>query len=394
MGTILHWRVRQFAGADILDDLRHALWAGKESVRLLVPTATMAQHLQNRLAREGFVFRRALIQTFSRFVETWAGDVPQVPDSALYLIVEEAARRVNRPEFARVVHMRGFCATLARTIAEFSSAGCDSARLAAHLPPAPLSAAFLAVYREVDRELVARGLALRAQRLGLAAERIAAEGLGGIGHIWLDGFHALPDPELSVIQAMSRHAEVVLRRAEDQHPHAAPARVLMKAPGIEREAEEIARRIVEQAEAGRPFHEIGVIVHKAETYIAHPQSHALALRHSGPILFRFPLAGACRGALPHRRREGHAGRLGARRDSGGAASGTALCRVENAMDRFDFAVREQIPNTGLGALKALLVGEDSRPHTPGAERLLHKLEALGTLEEWRSFALTPQEWAA
>ena len=49
----------------------------------------------------------------------------------LYLIVEEAARRIARPEFARVVRMPGFCASLARTIAEFSSAGCDSGRLAA-----------------------------------------------------------------------------------------------------------------------------------------------------------------------------------------------------------------------------------------------------------------------
>ena len=63
-----------------------------------------------------------------------------MPDAVLYLIVEEAARRVNRPEFARVVHMQGFCASLARTIAELSAAGCDSARLAACLPDAPLSA--------------------------------------------------------------------------------------------------------------------------------------------------------------------------------------------------------------------------------------------------------------
>ncbi len=66
----------------------------------------------------------------------------------------------------------------------------------------------------------------------------------------------------------------------------------------------------------------------------------------------------------------------------------------SAMDRFDFDVREQIPNSGLGALKTLLLAEDGKPHTIGAERLLHKLDALGALEEWRSFALTPKEWAA
>ena len=59
----------------------------------------------------------------------------------------------------------------------------------------------------------------------------------------------------------------------------------------------------------------------------------------------------------------------------------------NAMDRFDFAVREQIPNAGLGGLKALAQG-------PGSEALSHKLDALGEIEEWRMFALTPKNWAA
>src|ERR1022692_4235381 len=80
--------------------------------------------------REGFVFRPGLIQTLSRFVDSFAADMPQVSEPLLYLIVEEAASRVNRPEFARVVRLPGFCAALARTMEEFSSAGCDAERLA------------------------------------------------------------------------------------------------------------------------------------------------------------------------------------------------------------------------------------------------------------------------
>src|SRR5439155_21294334 len=45
-----------------------------------------------------------------------------------------------------------------------------------------------------------------------------------------------------------------------------PAIMLVKAPGIEREADEIARRIVEQSYAGRPFREIGIIVRAPEVY--------------------------------------------------------------------------------------------------------------------------------
>ena len=135
----------------VLNRFREALRAQNHAVRLLVPTATMAQHLQNQMAREGFVFPRDLIQTLSGFVEPWAADLRQAPDSVVYLVVEESAQRVNRPEFARVVHMPGFCASLARVVEDFSSAGCDSARLATCLPEAPLSAAFLALSpRDID----------------------------------------------------------------------------------------------------------------------------------------------------------------------------------------------------------------------------------------------------
>src|SRR5437763_15822032 len=104
----------------VLEKLRGALGRHDAGVRLLVPTATMARHVRNRLAREGFVPRPRLVQTLSTFVEPWSADLPQVSDAHLYLIVEAAARRVNRAEFARVAHMPGFCASLARTLAERS----------------------------------------------------------------------------------------------------------------------------------------------------------------------------------------------------------------------------------------------------------------------------------
>ena len=63
------------------------------------------------------------------------------------------------------------------------------------------------------------------------------------------------------------------------------------------------------------------------------------------------------------------------------------------MDRFDFEVRERIPQSGLGELRSLLMGEDGQPR-PYAERLLHKLDSLATLEEWRGFELAPKDWAA
>jgi ATP-dependent helicase/DNAse subunit B len=391
--------------ARVLEEFRKALLRGDHAVRLLVPTATMAQHLQNQVAREGFVFRRALIQTLSHFVEGLVADFPQAPDAVLYLLVEEAVARVDRPEFRRVAGLAGFSAKLARAILEFSSAGCDSDRLAACLPPAPLAEAFVAVYKEVDRALDRRGLLLRAKRLECAAARIHVGGLNEITTVWLDGFHALPDPELSVIRALAQHADVTLTLAgtpsneavrarllelgfeEEQfeRKRPIPATVLFKAPRIEREVEEIARRILEQASSGRPFREMGIIVRAGDLYVpllrttlerfgisAHFYFDEDIARH--PVI-RF-LVGAVDAMLGGWDHEATLAvlRLGPRfADS-------------SALDRLDYKVREQIPNAGLGGLKALLGDTESR--------LPQLLDALAQLEELRSFALTPADWAA
>jgi ATP-dependent helicase/DNAse subunit B len=396
----------------ILNRMRRALGEGDFAIRLLVPTATMAQHLQNRLAREGFVFPASLVQTLSGFLRDYAGSAREVSSEVLYLIVEEAARRVARPEFSRVTRFHGFSNSLAHTIDEFASAGCDSARLATCLPECPLGEAFLAVYREVDRSLASRGLATRARRLELAAAEIEEHGLNGISTICLDGFHALPDPELRVVAALGRHTDLTLtlgddditpalrgrlaaigfteERARPSRAHAAIA--LVKAPGVERETEEIARRILEQAAAGRPFREMGVIVRAPDVYV--PVLRSTLERFGVPARFYFDS-----------RLEHHpvvrflAGAVECMLGGWDHARTLAVLRLTPRFvdfapaDAFDFEVRAQIPNSGLSELRALLLGEEGQPRR-GAERLLHKLESLAALEEWRGFALTPADWAA
>src|ERR1022692_1236534 len=400
----------------ILDRFRQALSANDSAIRLLVPTATMAQHLQNGLAREGFVFRGSLIQTLAEFVRDNAGRAAEVSPAVLYLLVEEAARRVARPEFSRVTPFHGFSNSLARTIEEFASAGCDSARLAACLPDVPLGDAFLAVYQDVDRELARRGLALRARRLELAAATIAAQGLNGISTICMDGFHALPYPELRVVAALGRHADLTLTLGDEDLTPALRARLiamgvavvsdaehlparrtraalaLVKAPGIDREVEEIARRILQQAAAGRPFREMGVIVRAPEIYV--PTLRSTLERFGVPARFYFDST-----LERHPVVRFLAGAVDAMLGGWDHARTLAVLRLAPRIadygmaDRFDFAVREQTPNAGLSGLRALLLGDEGQPRA-GAERLLHKLDSLAGLEEWRGFTLTPRNWAA
>jgi RecB family exonuclease len=386
----------------VLERLREALGRCDSGARLLTPTATLAQHLQNRMAHEGFVFRPGIIQTLSRFVDSFAG-TPQVSQPLLYLIVEDAARRVNRPEFARVAALPGFCAVLARTMEELSSAGCDARRLAAGLAhlrgSAPLGDAFLSIYLAVDRELATRGLAMRSQRLQRAAAAIAGEGIAGIHTIWLDGFQALPDPELAIIDAMCRHADVTVTLPTAEITEAtrqrllamgfveetcawqpAPVRTdLWESPTIEREADEIARCILEQAAVGRPFRDVGVVVRSPEIY--EQVLRATLDRFGIPARFYFD-AELDRHPLVRYL----AGIVDAMLNGWEHSAMLAAIRLAPGLrcDEFDFAVRERLPGAGLEALRLA--------ETPGSVlELLHEFEKL---EPWRSLRLTPLEWAA
>src|ERR1700737_3991325 len=93
----------------VLAEFRQALRRNTSGIRLLVPTAPMAEHLRHKLAREGFL-RPNLILTLSKFIVPWAEDLPEISPAVLYLLVERAAHRIAPPEFARVLNTPGFCA--------------------------------------------------------------------------------------------------------------------------------------------------------------------------------------------------------------------------------------------------------------------------------------------
>ena len=197
--------------AVILNELRAALRAGEAgSVRLLVPTATLAQHMQNELAREGFVFPPSVVQTLKQFIADWCHGCAGGSRNR-FLLDCRGGRAPAQPR--RVCRGDGVSQDSARRWPGRSrnlrrrDAIARGWPLA--FPDAPLADAFLAVYQEVDRELARRGLALRARRLEIAAGRIAADGPGAVRTVWFDGFHALPEPELRLIaalgQARARH---------------------------------------------------------------------------------------------------------------------------------------------------------------------------------------------
>lgn len=390
----------------VLDGLRQALRQKNSHVRLLTPTATMAQHLRNRMAREGFVFRPELIQTLSRFIEPWTSDLREISNPAFYLLVEETVRRIGRPEFAKVAHMPGFCARVARAIQECASAGCSAGVLAENLREAPLGEPFVAVYSEVERELERRKAALRSGRLGRASARIAETGLAGIETIWIDGFFSFTDPELSLVKAAMRFAEltvslpqhVITRASRDRllamgfterildGARAQPDREIVVAPTIEREADEIARRIIVQIStggaevaSGAKFRDIGIIVRSPEIYV--PVLRATFERFGIPARFYFGSE-----LTEHPAARFLAGVVDAMLGGWDHAEALTVLKMapfegaRNIMDRFEIKVRSRMPGRGLQALAE---------HGDG----IRLLEAFSKVDEWRSLALSPLAWS-
>jgi ATP-dependent helicase/DNAse subunit B len=128
----------------------------------------------------------------------------------------------------------------------------------------------------------------------------------------------------------------------------------VKAPGIAREVEEIARRILEQAEAGRPFREMGIVVRAAEIYV--PLLRSTMERFGIPARFYFDLKLEEQAAV---------------RCLAGAVDALlsgwdhvrllwcCACPAVRGPERHGplrFDVRQQIPNAGMGALEVAAGG--------------------------------------
>ncbi len=378
-------------------------------LRLLVPTATMAEHIRNQLVREGFAFRPGLVTTLSKFTAQWIQDYPDVPAAAVDLMVERVLATRAPDAFAAVVGLPGFRSALARLIDEFASSGCDARRLKqaveAAIPDAPLAAAFCGVYRQVERELYRRGWMPRSTCLKMAADEIRNRGLGRIRQIFLDGFFTLGEPELDLIDAVRGHAAVTValplwtgsERARSALAgmgftesrlsgpcYRFPKTTLFTARTIDQEGEEIARRILEQVAAGRQFREIGIVLRSRSPYV--PLLKAVFQRFGIPARFYFaePLAehavvrymtGAVEAMLGGWEHESVLELLKMTASGFGA---TPAC------DRLEFAALEALPGRGLNALRDLC--DDPRLHA--------LLDRLGALSPWAGMRQSRAQWAA
>jgi RecB family exonuclease len=343
---------------------------------LLAPTATMAEHVRHELARANVAVRPSRIVTLAQFLDQCTR-LAAAPEPVLDLLIEEALERIRPPDFAAVAGFPGFRRAVAK-IFEEASAGA-------------LSGDLLALFREVEAGLAARGMALRNVRLRDARPSPPA-------HVALDGFFSFAPAELALIEASGASVTVTL----PDWPGAAPARERLLALGfaeqrlsaarraarvdrfsaltLEHETEEIARRILKEASQGRRFREMGIILRTREPY--GPALETTLARFGIPARFYFSDVPAAHPAVQYLsglveallRGWDHAGLLTLLRMPVSGVGATP------AGDRFDFALRERFPGAGLP-----IRGIDGVPPV---------LDSLAALDPWRRDRLSPQDWAA
>lgn len=373
-----------------LDRMRASLRArAHDHARLLLPTTTMAEHLRNELAREGFVFSPRAVSTFGKFINEFVPGMPAAPSAVLELIIENLLSRLPLRSYERVREFPGFRRALVRAVEEFSAAGGTPE----HLPPE--SADFALLCSELLAELRRRGLYLRSARLIEASRRITET--GPLGSLFVTGFFSFTPPETAVLKALSTQGQLTVTAPESSPALEAfatevrtlegvpdtAARALVVAPTTDAEVNEIARRLYAENAAGRPWRDMGVLLRTDEPY--GPALRTAFERYGIPARFYFGAPLQSDASIRFLRSLAEAMLSGWDHQLTLRAlrlPGSPLERAASG-DRFDYDVRERWPARGLETLRSLA--------PPWAASYFDDLAAI---DKWAKLTSPPAAWRA
>jgi ATP-dependent helicase/DNAse subunit B len=379
----------------VFREFKEALRTGRTELRIVVPTATLVRHFQHELARDGVVFSPHSVVSLSRFVKERAAETELVPDGLLHAIVRDTLRRNRFPEFAGVEATDGMTALAVDTIGLFENAACTPDQLGAVRRSGPHAKAFLRLWRAVNERVRECGYRTRTEVTRAAGANTKT------AKIWLDGFLNFSPLERELVRSLANVCDMTLTMTDSPSaddirrfalklgaeerllagPSRKPQTTLIEAPALEREADEIARRIVALHRQGTPFREIGVAIRDAGTYL--PLLRGTFERFGIPAHFYFStplrkhpvaifLGGLISGALNDWNFEAALETLRAHPGWGHAPD----------FDRFDFAVREAMPGRGAAALLQM------------CERdwLRDEIAACLKTEAWKNTPRKPAAW--
>jgi ATP-dependent helicase/DNAse subunit B len=382
----------------VFGEFKGDLRGGRTDLRIVVPTATLVRHFQHELARDGMVFPPHSVISLNRFARECAAEKAAkdlVPEGLLRAIVRDTLLQLPFPEFAEVAATEGMTAIAIDTIDLFENAACTPDKLASVRKLGPHAKAFARLWRAVSDAVRARGYLMRTDLMRSAAANTRP------ARIWLDGFLNFSPLEREFVASLAKVCDLTLtltdspatdeiRRfamqlgAKDQVLTGEPRKpeaALIEARTLEREADEIARRILILRDQGTPFREIGVALRDAGAYL--PLLRGTFERFGIPAHFYFArplgthpvaafLGGLVSGALDDWDFESTIDTLRAHPRWGRSAE----------FDRFDFAAREAMPGHGAEALLAL------------CERdwLRNEIAACLKTGTWKPTARKPAEW--
>src|SRR5512139_1758555 len=160
----------------ILDEVRSRLASPRPGFVLITPTATMAEHLRNNLAREGLLVRPRAITTLAGFLDTYAGEMAAASPSDLELLVAAELDESKPGAFAVLSSSAGLASSLAGAIEELSNTGCSALEWEAlrglGICTGPFAHDFGRVYDGVEQRLRNRRIHLRGARIAAAAQSL------------------------------------------------------------------------------------------------------------------------------------------------------------------------------------------------------------------------------
>lgn len=377
-----------------LSQLRASLRARETDCVLLLPTATLAEHLRNQLAREGLVFPPSAVSTLSGLVETLAPAVPVAGAAAVELIVrKELDRLPAASRYAAVRDFLGFRRALAAAVTEYAGAGGTCEQLSNADPD------FGAMFTEVTTELNQRQLVFRPLQLTRASEA-AVQGRR-FRRIWITGFTTFTPAEINLLRALATAGDLTVAMTES--PRAARAiaslrsfarqeqrcspvpteaeRVLVTARTAEVEINDIARRILEEVRGGRQFRDIGVLIRSERPYA--PGLRTAFERFGIPARFYFASELDAHPAVRYLMALVDAALHGWDHEAGVAVLRMHGSPLQHTGDAWEFEILERLPGRGLGGLAEGAPAE-----------VLDYFQQLALLDEWQHGKALPSVWRA
>ena len=339
----------------VLAAVESALREGRDQeVILIVPTASMAEHLLHTLARRGLAVPNRIVQTVAHFVEQLTPNLAEADSALESWVVEGLLRQAGRSDVRDLAAREGFRELIIEAMRELTAAGCSPKKLTSFCRTAH-QRAFQEIFERFQIQLKARGYALHGEKLRLAAESVADGGLGEIREVYLDGFFQLSPAERALVEALAKSAARFVATAtegvESSFPdlprqrletvqRASAQTLVVRARNPEQEVEDIARRILA---AQRPFHECGVVVRTPDAYGSLIQE--VFERFHIPFRMRVSMPLARHGAVSYLRDLLRCVIAGFEERATLALVGQQWCPagLTDDADEFDFEARKRLP---------------------------------------------------